>query len=75
MQVFNAIKGCIEEIGQLSLPNHSTRHTHAVMLLDACADMNFGQERLGYGFMKITLDVYAHVSNKIAASSIEKFDE
>lgn len=74
--LFNAFKGCLEEIGHLSLPIiHSTRHTHAVMLLEAGADMKFVQERLGHGSMQITSDVYAHVSKKIAARSIDKFDE
>ena len=73
--LFNAFKGCLEEIGHSSLPIHSTRHTHAVMLLEAGADMKFVQERLGHGSMQITSDVYAHVSKKIAARSIDKFDK
>lgn len=44
------------------------------MLLEA-ADMKFVQERLGHGSMQITSDIYAHVSKKIAARSIDKFDE
>ena len=63
------------KIGHLSLPIHSTRHTHACMLLDTGADMKFVQERLGHGSMQITSDVYAHVSKKIAARSIDKFDK
>jgi integrase len=73
--LFNAFKGCLDEIGHQSMPIHSTRHTHAVMLLEAGADMKFVQERLGHGSMQITSDVYAHVSKKIAARSIEKFEE
>lgn len=73
--LFNAFKGSLEEIGHLSMPIHSTRDTHAVMLLEAGTDMNFVQERLGHGSMQITSDEYAHVSKKIAARSIDKFDE
>ncbi|MEX3712876.1 tyrosine-type recombinase/integrase [Cytobacillus horneckiae] len=32
-----------------SLPIHSLRHTHAVLLLEAGADMKYVQERLGHG--------------------------
>lgn len=74
--LFNAFKDCLEQIGhRTSLPIHSTRHTHAVMLLEAGADMKFVQERLGHGSMQITSDVYTHVSKKMAARSIDKFEE
>ena len=61
------------KIGHLSLPIHSTRHTHAFMLLDAGADMKFVQERLT-DLCKLH-HVYAHVSKKISARSIDKFDK
>lgn len=48
-----------------SLPIHSLRHTHAVLQLESGADMKYVQERLGYGSMAITADVYAHVSKKM----------
>lgn len=51
-----------------------SRHTH-VMLLEDGSDMKFVQERLCHGSMQITSDEYAHVSKKIAARSIDKFDE
>ncbi|WP_313891163.1 tyrosine-type recombinase/integrase [Psychrobacillus sp.] len=74
--LYNAFKDCLEKIGHpTSLPIHSTRHTHAVLLLEAGADMKFVQERLGHGSMQITSDVYAHVSKKMTARSIEKFDQ
>lgn len=72
--LFNAFKSCLEKINGPSLPIHSTRHTHAVMLLEAGTDMKMVQERLGHGSMQITSDVYAHVSIRIEARSIEKFD-
>jgi len=52
-----------------------SRHTHAVLLLEAGTDMKFVQEQLGHGSMQNTSDEYAHVSKKIAARSIDKFDE
>lgn len=45
------------------------------MLLEAGTDMKFVQERLGHRSMQITSDESAHVSKKIAARSIDKFDE
>lgn len=70
----NAFKSCLEKVSASTLPIHSTRHTHAVMLLEAGADMKMVQERLGHGSMQITSDIYAHVSKKIETRSIEKFD-
>ncbi|MCM3178137.1 tyrosine-type recombinase/integrase [Cytobacillus horneckiae] len=35
-----------------SLPIHSLRPTHAVLLLEAGADMKYVQERLGHGSCK-----------------------
>ena len=62
------------KIRHLSLRIHSTRHTHADMLLDASANMKFVQERLGHGSKQFKSDVYAHVSKKISARSIDKFE-
>lgn len=73
--LFNAYKASLETIKHELLPIHSTRHTHAVMLLEAGADMKFVQERLGHGSMQITTDIYAHVSKRIAKRSLEKFDD
>lgn len=33
------------------------------------------QERLGHGSMKVTSDVYSHVSKKMEAKAIDKYDE
>ena len=62
------------KIRHLSSPIHSTRHTHVDMLLDAGANMKFIQERLGHGSTQFKADVYALVSKKIAARSIDKFE-
>lgn len=45
------------------------------MLLETGADLKFVQERLDHGSTQNTSDEYAHVSKKIAARSIDKFDE
>ncbi|WHY17114.1 tyrosine-type recombinase/integrase [Paenibacillus sp. G2S3] len=56
------------------MPNHSLRHTHAVLLLEAGNDMKYVQERLGHGSMRITADTYTHIPKKINESSMEKFE-
>ncbi|WP_354142394.1 tyrosine-type recombinase/integrase [Brevibacillus brevis] len=48
-----------------SIPFHSLRHTHAVLLLETRTDMKYIQERLGHGSMQVTADVYAYVSKNL----------
>lgn len=73
--LYNAFKACLSKIKASSLPIHSTRHTHAVMLLEAGTDMKYIQERLGHGSYQITADVYSHISKEIEGRSIDKFDD
>lgn len=73
--LFNAFSKCLERAGFSKLPIHSTRHTHAVMQLEAGADMKYVQERLGHGSIQITSDVYAHISDKIEEQRIDKYEE
>lgn len=72
--LFNAFSRILKRADIPSLPIHSLRHTHAVLLLEAGADMKFVQERLGHGSLQITSDVYAHISKKIEASAMDKFE-
>lgn len=72
--LFNAFERIIKKAGLPPLPIHSLRHTHAVMLLEAGADMKFVQERLGHGSIQITSDVYAHISKKIESINMDKFE-
>jgi integrase len=37
--------------------------------------MKYIQERLGHGSMNITADVYAHVSKKLKAKTLDKYEE
>lgn len=72
--LFNAFERICKRAGLPKIPIHSLRHTHAVMLLEAGADMKYVQERLGHGSIQITSDVYSHVSKKIETESIQKFE-
>jgi len=73
--LFNAFERILKKAGLPNLPIHSTRHTHAVLQLEAGASMKYLQERLGHGSMQITADVYSHISKKIEKDSIDKFEE
>lgn len=57
------------------LPFHSLRHTCALLLLEAGADIKFVQEQLGHGSVQITSDVYAHISKKLEKRNIDKYEE
>ncbi|MED5052656.1 site-specific integrase [Anoxybacillus rupiensis] len=73
--LFNAFSRILKQANLPSLPIHSLRHTHAVLLLEAGADMKYVQERLGHGSIQITADVYAHISKKIEKDTMAKFED
>lgn len=73
--LFNSFARILKKVGLPSLPIHSTRHTHAVIQLEAGADMKYIQERLGHGSMQITADVYSHISKKLEKDTMNKFEE
>jgi integrase len=73
--LFNAFSRILKRADLPSIPIHSLRHTHAVLLLEAGADMKYIQERLGHGSIQITSDVYAHVSKKIEKDAMNKYEE
>lgn len=73
--LFNAFERILKRTDIPKLPIHSLRHTHAVLQLEAGADMKYIQERLGHGSMRITSDVYAHVSKKLEHKNMSKFEE
>ncbi|WP_337912567.1 site-specific integrase [Paenibacillus arenosi] len=58
-----------------SIPIHGLRHTHAVIMLEAEVDMKYLQERLGHGSMQITSDVYLHISKKLEARNMDKYED
>nr|WP_236871296.1 tyrosine-type recombinase/integrase [Brevibacillus laterosporus] len=72
--LFNAFSRILHKANIPSLPIHSLRHTHAVLLLETGTDMKYVQERLGHGSIQITSDVYAHISKKIESDNMGKFE-
>ncbi|MBY0088667.1 site-specific integrase [Brevibacillus brevis] len=73
--LFNAFSRTLKKVNIPSMPIHSLRHTHAVLLMETGADMKYIQERLGHGSMQITADVYAHISKKIESDNMRKFED
>ncbi|WP_405117720.1 site-specific integrase [Paenibacillus sp. FSL H8-0317] len=73
--LFNAFSRILQRCYLPSLPIHSLRHTCAVLLLESGADIKFVQEQLGHGSIQITSDVYAHISDKIQKSNIDRFEK
>ncbi|MCX4078209.1 site-specific integrase [Bacillus subtilis] len=55
------------------LSPHALRHSHAVHLIEAKADLKFVSERLGHSSIKITADTYLHVTKKIENDALEMY--
>lgn len=73
--LFNAFSRILAKADLPDIPIHALRHTHAVLLLEAGAEMKYVQERLGHGSISITSDVYAHISKKIENEQMKKYEE
>ena len=50
---------------------HSLRHTHATMLLEAGANPKEVQHRLGHKNIKVTLDIYSHLTEKMQEDAVD----
>lgn len=55
------------------LSPHALRHSHAVHLLEAGANIKFVSERLGHSSIKMTADTYLHVTKKIEDDALELY--
>lgn len=53
---------------------HSLRHTHTTLLLSNGADIKYVQKRLGHKNIKVTLDIYYKLTDKIRENN-KKFIE
>ncbi|MFC7061119.1 site-specific integrase [Halobacillus seohaensis] len=72
--LYNAFSKILKNSNLPSLPIHSLRHTHAVLLMESGNEMKYIQERLGHGSIQITSDVYSHISKKIDTQSMNRFE-
>lgn len=59
------------EMGYKNFDFHSLRHTHTTMLLENGADIKDVQRRLGHKNIQVTLQIYAHVTEKMQNRTIE----
>jgi len=73
--LFNAFQRILRRAGMdENLRIHSLRHTYAVLMLEAGADMKFVQEQLGHGSIQVTSDIYSHISKKIERKNMDKYE-
>ncbi|OMC86885.1 recombinase XerC [Viridibacillus sp. FSL H7-0596] len=56
------------------LSPHALRHSHAVHLLEAGANIKYVSERLGHASIKTTADTYLHVTKKIEDDSLDMYE-
>ncbi|AUJ84407.1 site-specific integrase [Enterococcus avium] len=52
---------------------HGFRHTHASLLLEAGESVKVVQHRLGHENSKVTLDIYAHITNNAPKKTGQEF--
>ncbi|MNI59193.1 Transposase [compost metagenome] len=62
-----------ERAGVPVLSPHALRHTHAVHLLEAGANIKYVSDRLGHASVKITADTYLHVTKKIEQDALDLY--
>lgn len=74
---FSKIVRALEKLGTLPARKtsfHTTRHTHATLLLRAGVPVHVVSKRLGHATIQITLDYYGHVIPSDDASAATTFD-
>lgn len=52
---------------------HGLRHTHASLLFEAGANIKEVQERLGHSDIKMTMNIYTHVTDNLKEKTAERF--
>jgi integrase len=70
--IFNRV---IKEACVPKIRFHDIRHTHATLMLEAGASLKEVQERLGHSSIKITGDIYAHVTPNMQEKSAQMFGD
>ena len=74
----NNIEYCMRKVHkELELPNvsfHTFRHTHATLLIEQGANIKSVSRRLGHSDVATTLEVYAHVTERMESETVEAFE-
>lgn len=73
--VYKHLKKIFAKIGMPESRFHDLRHSYAVALLEAGVDVKTLQTNLGHSNISTTLDVYAHVTQKLKADSADKLEK
>ena len=73
--VYKHLKKIFAKIGIPESRFHDLRHSYAVALLEAGVDVKTLQTNLGHSNISTTLDVYAHVTQKLKADSADKLEK
>lgn len=60
---------------KLAFDYHSSRHTHATMLIEAGANVKNVQTRLGHTNIETTLQTYVHDTEKMGEQSVALFEQ
>lgn len=57
------------------LSPHALRHSHAVHLLEAGANIKYVSSRLGHKSIKVTADTYLHITKKIERNALDLYEK
>lgn len=75
----NNIEYCLRKVHkELELPNvsfHTFRHTHATLLIEQGANIKSVSRRLGHSDVATTLEIYAHVTERMENETVEAFEK
>ena len=71
----HAIRDAENATGMPHVSFHDLRHTHATILLEAGTPLKTVSERLGHSSIRITADIYAHVTDAMHKEAVENFDK
>lgn len=71
--IYRRFQAITKHAGIPFLGIHVTRHTHASLLLESGATMKEVQTRLRHSSIKMTMDIYSHLSQESKEKTVENF--
>ena len=78
LQLTKPRKWLVHVLNKYKLPKittHGFRHTHCSLLLESGAKILEVSDRLGHADVKMTMNIYAHVSEKAKDEAIDKLEK
>ena len=64
----------LKQKGYPAFKPHDLRHTHCTKLIDSGINMQYVQHRLGHKSLKVTLDIYTHLTSSRRKAEAQKLD-